>query len=84
MADTILRDVNMLSMETGIISMMQGKEVIAFASFPIVLCFSETQSCLTYEPGCEKTGLRGFRSGPTQTGLYSRRRWLKPGNFGFR
>ena len=26
------------------------------------------------EPRCEKTGLRGFRPGPTQTGLYSYRR----------
>ena len=25
------------------------------------------------EPCCEKTGLRGFRPGPTQAGLYSRR-----------
>ena len=29
---------------------------------------------LSYEPHCEKTGLRGFRPGPTQTGLYSHRR----------
>ena len=29
------------------------------------------------EPGCEKTGLRGFRPGPTQTGLYNNRRWLE-------
>ena len=29
----------------------------------------------TYEPRCEKTGLRGFRPGLTQTGLYSHRRW---------
>ena len=36
------------------------------------------------EPRCEKTGLRGFRPGPTQTGLYSHRRWLEAGNFGFR
>ena len=28
------------------------------------------------EPRCEKTGLWGFRSGPTQTGLYNHRRWL--------
>ena len=28
-------------------------------------------------PGCEKTGLRGFRPGPTQTGLYNNRRWLE-------
>ena len=26
------------------------------------------------EPRSEKTGLRGFRPGPTQTGLYSHRR----------
>ena len=29
------------------------------------------------EPRCEKTGLRGFRPGPTQTGLYCHRRWLE-------
>ena len=31
----------------------------------------------TNEPRCEKTGLRGLRPGPTQTGLYSHRRWLE-------
>ena len=31
----------------------------------------------TYEPRCKKTGIRGFRPGPTQTGLYSHRRWLE-------
>ena len=30
-----------------------------------------------FEPRCEKTGLRGFRPGPTQTRLYSHRRWLE-------
>ena len=30
-----------------------------------------------YEPRSEKTGLRGFRPGPTQTRLYSHRRWLE-------
>ena len=34
-------------------------------------------SSFTYEPRCEKTGLRGFRPGPTQTGLCSHRRWLE-------
>ena len=38
---------------------------------------------LAYEPRCEKTCLRGFRPGPTQTGLYSHRRWLKARNFVF-
>ena len=33
--------------------------------------------CLQNEPRCEKTGLRGFRPGPTQTRLYSHRRWLE-------
>ena len=31
----------------------------------------------TNEPRSEKTGLRGFRPGPTQTRLYSSRRWLE-------
>ena len=38
----------------------------------------------SYEPRCEKTGLQGFRPGPTQTGLYNHRRWLETCNFGFR
>ena len=37
-----------------------------------------------FEPRCEKSGLRGFRPGPTQTGLYSHRRWLEACNFVFR
>ena len=36
------------------------------------------------EPRYEKTGLRGFRSGPTQTGLYSHRRWPEAGKFVYR
>ena len=32
---------------------------------------------LLFEPRCEKTGLLGFRPGPTQTGLYSHKRWLE-------
>ena len=28
------------------------------------------------EPRSEKTDLRGFRPGPTQTGLYNHTRWL--------
>ena len=33
-------------------------------------------SLVLYEPRCEKTGLRGFQPGPTETGLYNQRRWL--------
>ena len=38
----------------------------------------------TFETRCEKTGLRGFRPGPTRTRLYSHRRWLEASNFLFR
>ena len=41
-------------------------------------------SPIYYEPRCEKTGLRGFRPGPTQTGLYNDRRLLEASNFCFR
>ena len=30
-----------------------------------------------FKPRSEKTGLRGFRFGPIQTGLYRHRRWLE-------
>ena len=36
------------------------------------------------EPRREKTSLKGFRPGPTQTRLYKHRRWLETGNFEFR
>ena len=32
---------------------------------------------IIFEPRYEKTGLRGFRPGPTQTGLCSHRIWLE-------
>ena len=32
---------------------------------------------IPYEPRREKTGLRGFRPGPTQTGLYKLRKELE-------
>ena len=44
---------------------------------------TETESRL-FEPVHEKTNNLGFRPGPTQTRLYSHRRWLEAGNFGFR
>ena len=36
-----------------------------------------------FEPRRQKTGLQGLRPGPTQTRLYSLRRWLEAWNFGF-
>ena len=38
---------------------------------------------IVFEPRHEKTCIRGFRPGPPQTGLYSHRRWLEIGKFGF-
>ena len=39
------------------------------------LCYEQKYE--KHEPRSEKTGLRGFRPGPTQTGLCSYRRWLE-------
>ena len=44
----------------------------------IVMIINEySKLSLKYEPRCEKTEFRGFRPGPTQTGLRSHRRWLE-------
>ena len=43
------------------------------------VCYGDTN-----EPRREKTGIRGFRPCPTQTRLYSYRRWLVALNSGFR
>ena len=40
------------------------------------------ETAVTDEPCHEKTCLWGFRPGPTQTGLYSHRRWLKFSDLG--
>ena len=47
------------------------------------MCNTETGNCVgKYEPRCERPGLRGFRPGPTQSGLYSHsRRWLEAEKF---
>ena len=37
----------------------------------------EKKCAEAFEPRREKTGLRGFRPGPTQTGLYSLRKELE-------
>ena len=41
-------------------------------------------SSLLFEPQSKKFGPQGFHTGTTQTRLYSHRRWLEAGNFGFR
>ena len=46
----------------------------------LISCAVDLRLCFCiyiYESRCEKTGLRGFRPGPTQTRLYSQRKWLE-------
>ena len=50
--------------------------LLYFSSFLVSLFFWEIYA-VWFEPRRQKTGLRGFRPGPTQTGLYSHRRWLR-------
>ena len=40
-------------------------------------CIMKEPSLARYEPRRERTGLRGFRPGPTQTDLYSHRNGLE-------
>ena len=53
------------------------KEAENRLSISCLVCATELTQYTIYEPRCEKTGIRGFRPGPTQTGLYSHRRWLE-------
>ena len=39
---------------------------------------------MIHEPRREKTGIRDFRPATTQTGMYSHRRRLEAGNFGYK
>ena len=55
---------------------------IKFLSGKVQLHFEHNGLCISlckllFEPRREKTGLRGFRPGPTQTGLYSLRSRLE-------
>ena len=43
----------------------------------LISAFVFSTRIVQYEPRCEKTGLRGFRPGPIQTGLYKLRKELE-------
>ena len=45
--------------------------------FALLLLVHDASETLLFEPRSEKTGLRGFRPGPTQTRSYNHRRWLE-------
>ena len=65
--------------ECCLLSVYMGETVrSALILLENVIAIDQSDSCIKpYEPRREKTGLRGFRPGPTQTGLYSHRRWLE-------
>ena len=50
---------------------------IKFLCIDLAMCYQVHKMKTVYEPRSEKTGLQGFRPGPTQTGLYNHRRWLE-------
>ena len=52
--------------------------------YKIAVCENSSSFLPYMEPVHEKTNNFGFRRGPTQTGLYSHRRWLEAGNFALR
>ena len=53
--------------------------ILFIATVPVFAddVYSSTTWVIVYEPRREKTGLRGFRPGPTQTGLYKLRKQLE-------
>ena len=57
----------------AIMSLVHGKFQLEAISTSQTTCML----LVSNEPRREKTGLRGFRPGPTHTRLYSYRRWLE-------
>ena len=56
---------------------MRRDEWLPSLTLPIIVHGYNVWSCASIEPRREKTGLRGFRPGPTQTGLYKLRKELE-------
>ena len=67
-----LQDVNVYS------SLVSSKrQILSFTSTKDADQPVKALSQMKIEPRCEKTGLRGFRPGPTLTGLCNHTRWLE-------
>ena len=61
-----------------------GNQIVVFLMHRLIYFKKDyIQVLLAFEPVHDKTSNLGFRPCPTQTGLYSHRRWLEAGNFGF-
>ena len=56
---------------------VSSHSIACFLNFGLENKRKESFSLLVYEPRSEKTGLRGFRPGPTKTRLYNHTRWLE-------
>ena len=77
----------LLKCKTQINYLIFGRESWFFCYRLLAICLFlfegvfSSSGCLgkaaLFEPRCQKTGLRGIWPGPTQTGLYSHRRWLE-------
>ena len=64
----------------GIMTILSLCVLFGFKNLSVISQQSPVQEQVaqcSYEPRCEKNGLRGFRPGPTQTGLCSHGRWLE-------
>ena len=59
------------------VQIKRNGNIVRSCIFQPFLAVNQLSESLRYEPLCEKTGLRGFRPGPTQTGLCSDRRLLE-------
>ena len=59
-----------------------GRVVPCLSHLKIVVCCDLSKSYLSHD--VRKPVFGGFRPGPTQTGLYSHRRWLEAWNFELR
>ena len=58
-----------------VISFLRSQRLKSKALFGVSY-YSVSPHILLFEPRCEKTGLRGFRPGATQTRLYKHTRWI--------
>ena len=59
------------------VSVYRTNGTLVFVCFVVAVCDLVDDMKTIFEPRREKTGFRGFRPGPTQTGLYGHRRWLE-------
>ena len=79
------KSLNTFSLAANILKWMRYCTAFLAKTKMLISCAVKSKKpFMIIEPLCEKTGLRGFRPGLTQTGLYSQRSRLEHRNFGFK